>query len=756
MQLLERLDVGLWFPEMIPVMSEALGSQRPDTQATAISQMSHMNRQGPDSEGMGTDFIGLGKLLVGMAVKYMPWIAALLLTCVGLAVIATILATPVYRAAGVVQIQPEEGRIVSVDDVVENSRGSDSLAYYQTQYGLLRSRTLAERVATRIGVQVLVPPSSTETTPLSPQRARDLAVARVSAGVSVRPVTGSRLVSIEYLDPNPELAAKIVDGYIDEFIAVSMERRFEASAYARTFLETRLNELRGRIEETERNLVQYADDADLIASAPDAESETAGALKALVAAHSEAIQRRIEAEERAALVTRQTSELPEIVNSIPLQNLRADLIRAQAELAERRQIFGPDYPAVRQIEGRVQSFQQQINAETARLQAAVLGEARANLNARLKVEAQLLGEIAEVRIAARDVDRRSIDYNILRRELDTNKTLYDGLLQRYREIGIAGGIGVNNITVVDRAIVPKSPVSPRPIINLMIGLLAGIGLSAATVFVLENWKQGIRRPDELEKQFGLTLLGVVPKFSDDRSILTELEDNRSAATEAYHAVRTGILFSGAARLPKSILFTSSRPSEGKTTSAVSTATIFARAGLRVILVDGDMRDPSLHGLFALRNKTGLAEVLAGIARVEDVLIQTPESNLMLVTAGALPENAAELLSRPSARAGLTAFENVCDLLIVDAPPVLGLADSPLMSTMVDTTIFVVGANLASRSVIQRSLERLKGARTNLIGAVFTKFDAKKESYGGYDYGTTYGDGGYGYGNNSSETAAKPS
>lgn len=700
------------------------------------------------------DLVELGKLIFGMVVKYRPFIIAITLAAIAVSIVITILSAPMYRGTGVVQIQPEEGRIVSVDDIVENSSGSDSPAYYQTQYGLLRSRTLAARVVNQVGAQTLLEDAKTNGTPLTPEEAQGVAIKLLTDRINIRPTVGSRLVNIEYESKSPALAARVVDGYIDEFIAVSLERRFEASSYARTFLETRLNDLRQKIEDTERQLVQYAESADLIASTPETGPETTVALNALVSAKSAAVQRRIEASERAAAVRRQASEIPELVNSPALQALRADLIRAQAVLAEQRQVFGPDYPGVRQLEGRVSSFRAQLQAETERLKSSILNAAVSNLEEATQVEAQLDAEIASVRASARDVDRRSIDYNILRRELDTNKTLYDGLLQRYREIGVAGGIGINNISVVDRAVVPAEPFSPRPVLNIALGLLAGLGLSAVFLFVVENWSQALRRPDELTRAFNLPLLGVVPKFTDDIPILARLADQRSSATEAYHAVRAGILFSGAERMPKSILFTSSRPGEGKTTSAISTAMIFARTGLKVILVDGDLRDPSLHGLFGIRSGRGLSSVFAGTATVEEVLTDTSEPNLKLITAGPLPENAAELISRPGTLTGLSMLEDACDLLVIDSPPVLGLADAPMLSTMVEATVFVMRANLASKLLIRRSLARLQSTRTNLIGAVLTGFDARNESYGGYDYNSTYGDGGYGYGGSGSDAAVE--
>jgi polysaccharide biosynthesis transport protein len=710
-----------------------------------------------DAAGLGvfgghSDVIGLFRSLLGLLVKHVWVLVVSLLACIVVAVLATLLTTPLYRASGTIQIEPDQTRIATVDQVTESSNVNDSLAFYQTQYGVLRSRTQAERVVAHLGVAQLVQADQE----LTPNEAREAATKRILESVTIRPVTGSRLVTIEYSDPSSELAAAVVNAYVDTFIEGTLQRRFEASSYARDFLQTRLNNLRTRIEDTERQLVTYAEEADLVvANGGVSDAGTNSALTALVDARTKATQTRIEAEEALTALRRGADNLPELINNTALQNLKIELNKARSDLAEKRAVFGPDYPVVRQIAARIAGLEREERAMVGQIIGSVIGSAEARVAAATEVAAKIEREIAETRALSRSADRRAIDYNILRRELDTNKALYDGLLQRYREIGIAGGVGLNNVSVVDRATVPKRPIAPRPIINIALGILGGFGLAVLIILVLENWAQAIRNPKQAEKITGLPLLGVIPKFEGEgRPIRTLILDNRAPVTEAYHSVRASLQFAtGDGALPRSILVTSARAAEGKSTTAVAIATIFARTGLRVVLVDADLRRPSIQKTFSVPNNIGMAQFLGGESSIDEVLRPTSEEGLFLVTSGRLPANPAGLFLTPIAAQMFKSLAERFDLVVVDGPPVLGLADAPVLASLVEVTIFNVAANYSSQQVITRAIERVRLSHARLVGVLLTKFDAKRESYDGSDYEASYGGYAYEYGV-SAETAKK--
>jgi polysaccharide biosynthesis transport protein len=704
------------------------------------------------------DVVQLTKMMLGLVVKHWLWILILALVGVGLGIAATLTATPVYRAFGIIQIEPEQERIATVDSVVgDNTRsGGDNQAFARTQHGILRSRSLAARVVARIGpAEILGRPAGELGDPVA---AREAATSKLAATVQIRPDVGSRLVTLDYSDPNPDLASKIVNGYIDEYIASNLDRRFEASSYAREFLETRIEEMRQRLERTERELVAYARAQDLVMDDGRLTGGSNASLQTLNDSLGEAIKARVDANQKLAGLRSAGANLQQVRESGTIEALRSEQARLRAQYQQLRQVFGPEYPQARQMSAQIESLDRQIATETAAIQREVIGAVVAEANAAAQAEETIRSEIRVARAAALDTEQRGIEYSILKRELDTNKSLYDGLMQRYREIGLAGGVGVNNVSIVDRALVPTAPFSPRPAANLMTGLLAGLAASALLIFVLETWRQQIRRPEDVQRLLGQQLLGVVPDFESDLTIRELLADNRSLATEAYHSIRAGIQFArhhheGQFR---SIAVTSSRPSEGKTTTAISIATIMARTGLRVLLVDADMRNPSLHKEFQLRSKVGLADLLEGYDRVEDAPIASEELNLSVITAGRLPENAAMLLATPAARQLMAQFEAMYDMVVVDCPPVLGLADAPMIASLVEGVIFVVAANQTNQSVVRRSFERLSGPQVNIIGTILTKFHAGRESYGGYDYNSNYGYGGYQYSSESNSEGAAQS
>jgi capsular exopolysaccharide synthesis family protein len=311
-------------------------------------------------------------------------------------------------------------------------------------------------------------------------------------------------------------------------------------------------------------------------------------------------------------------------------------------------------------------------------------------------------------------------------------------LQRYKEIGVAGGVGVNNISVVDAAELPEDPSSPNLPLNLLLSLLIGAFLGMGAAFALEQIDEGISDPADVENEIGVPLLGTIPKVTD-KSAIEELQDRKSILSEAYVSLQTNLSFATEHGTPRSLAVTSSRPAEGKSTTSTALAISLARTGRRVLLIDADMRSPSLHGLFGLGNTVGLSNYLSGNDELGSLIHDTNHQNLSLMTAGPHPPSSPELLS--SRRFGtltelaLQKFDHV----ILDSPPVMGLADAQLISSRVEGVIFVIEANGTHQSVVRAAVRRLVTANVVIMGAILTKFDQRKAQYGyGYEYGYGYG------------------
>jgi capsular exopolysaccharide synthesis family protein len=367
----------------------------------------------------------------------------------------------------------------------------------------------------------------------------------------------------------------------------------------------------------------------------------------------------------------------------------------------------------------------------------------------------LQGQVNQLKGSVLDERNREIQYNILQREVDTTRTLYDGLLQRYKEIGIAGGITSNNISIVDRARPPGGPSKPQPMRNLTLAGGAGLAIGIALAFLLETLDQAIRKPADVESKLGIPVLGSVPLLEKGVLPMEALQDTRSPFSEAYHSIRSTLAFSTKDGAPRVLAVTSARPEEGKSTTSFALAHGFARLGMRVLLIDLDLRNPSLHRTIGAENRIGASNILTGAARLQNAVQPTDWPNFFVLTSGPLPPSPAELLTGPRLVGLVKDAAEHFDIVILDGPPVMGLADAPLIASVANGALLTIEAGRTSRAQAQAALKRLRVANARMLGAVLTKFDAKKTSYGyGYAYAYEYD---YQYGRKQTEslTGSRP-
>ena len=338
--------------------------------------------------------------------------------------------------------------------------------------------------------------------------------------------------------------------------------------------------------------------------------------------------------------------------------------------------------------------------------------------------------------------RESIEMAILQREVDSNRQLYDGLLQRYKEIGVAG-VGTNNISVVDRAIVAENPSSPILLLNIAVALVLGCALAAGSIFILEKIDNSIRDPQDVVSRFGLSLLGTIPE-EDDQPVPEAIVDKKSAVYEAYFSLMTNLGFLTPAGFPRTLMLTSSRPKEGKSTSSLCLATVLAGTGKSVILVDADVRNPSQDQYLDIpKGQRGLTHYLAGDDNIDAMILPVATHGFSLFTAGKVPPNAAELLGSDRLDALVTLLKERYDHVLIDSAPLLGLADAPLIARRVEGVVFTIEANSTRTRMIATSLMRLRMSGAKLFGAIVTKVGVRNQAYG-YGYGYGYG---YRYGSN---------
>lgn len=681
-------------------------------------------------------------------------ITAVVLT---LGTVRVLMQTPLYTATVRIQIDRSVAKVVEGGNIAP-TEGSDS-EFLRTQYELLRSRNLAERVvqATNLGTDAdfINPPSLSLFGKLSGIMSRsdngtaeksekvDNSAAATSAvlnGMSVKPIPGSRLVDLSFTDASPQRAQRIANAYAESFIASNLDKRFEVNAYAKTFLEDQLKQLKVRLEDSENKLLDFAE-KEKILEVTDKSSIVENNLASANAALGQLISERIKNEQLWKQVAETSGmDLPQLLTNGVIDGLRTKRNELASEYKEKLETFKPGYPAMVQIQNRIGEIDRQLATEV----KTIRGSLKAAYESSLNQENEIKARIETLKTEALDLQKRSIQYNILKREVDTNRGLYNGLLQRFKEVDVAGGVGANNVFVVDKAEVPNSPTSPRLLQSILMSLLLGLGAAVATALLLEKLDDVIVSIEDVERISGLSVLGVIPKTTAGTLAEEELRDPRSPLSESYRSLCTSLQFVTDHGLPRTLSLTSGGPGEGKSTTALAIAQHFARMGLKVLLIDADLRNPSLHKKMNIENTVGLSNYLTGGCSPPDAFQKTDLPNLAVMVSGPLPPNAADILAGPRLLSLMRTSTEVFDLVVLDGPPTLGLADAAILSNAAEATIFVVGAGLARKASVRGALKRLEFSKSPIIGNVLTKFDAKTAGYG-YGYGYGYGNYSYSYG-----------
>lgn len=665
---------------------------------------------------------------------------------------ATMLMKRLYTAHTTLQIDRAAAQVVQVEGLspTEALTGNE---FMDTQIGLLKSEALARRVVQTQGLadndvaraMVGLPPVAKRATVPDPANIEDKIAGAIMRNTAVKQQGLSRLVTVEFTSPSPSFSARIANSLAENFQAASLERRFESSSYARKFLEERIAQVKQKLEESEKQLVDYGAKQQIINVSPGASSDnpaadtaaqslTAANLSALNSTLTIAQSDRIKAEQRwRQIQSVPILSTPEALGDPTIQSLLQQRATLSSNYQQQLKIYAPQMPEMQQLKAQLDEVDRQLAAAGESIRTSV----RSKYEIALAQERSLASKVEGLKGSFLDLRERNIENTILQREVDTNRTLYDGLLQRYKEVGVAGGVDTNNIAVVDRAQPPGGPSSPKLGLNLAISLILGLAMAGGVTMLLELLDESIRTPDDIASKLGLTVLGAIPVLDKGTSPAAAIADPRSAFSEAYSSARTALQFVTPEGVPQNILVTSARPSEGKSTTSLALARSFANLGANVLLIDADLRNPSLHRLVGLENNRGLSNYLTGM-EWSQVARKTDHKGLSVIPSGPLPPNPAELLAGERLPYLLRQARAHFDLIILDGPPVIGLADAPLLSSRTAATVIVIESGAAKRSVVRIALSRLRLARAKVVGALLTKFDSHSAGYGyGYGYGYAY-------------------
>ncbi len=690
-----------------------------------------------------------------IALRWRYVILGTVVACAMLGLVITLLMTPKYTATTTIEISRESSQVTNFQGVERETSLADQ-EFYQTQYGLLRSRILAERVASqlrlvddkafyeRFGInQNKAAFAQTNGRYAASGRAERQRIAGdvLLKNLTIDPTRLSRLVAINFTSPDPAFSQKVVNAWAENFIQTNLERKSQATSYGSNLLKRELGQAKERLDESQRQLVNYAEQQRIINLPAQGSGNNQTAERSIVAdelaslntALSQATADRIEAEARYRAAGRNGSS-SEALRNQAINTLRQRRAELAADYQRLMVQFEPGYPPARAIQSQLD----QLDRSIAREESRVSGSVQAEYRQAAERENALRQRVEGLKSNYLDLRRRSIQYNIYQQEVDTNRALYDGLLQRYKEIGVAGGVGVNNVAIVDPADIPQRPSSPRLLINLAAALFIGLVIGAGLAFALEQMDEAIADPSEVERRLGLPLLGSVPKV-EGVAPRDALLDRKSDLVDAYLAIQTSLGFTTEHGVPRSLAITSTRPAEGKSTTALALATMLSRAHRKVILIDGDMRSPSVHHLGGVNHDRGLSNFLSGQDDISQLTFEMQDLGLTAMTAGPIPPNAAELLTGHRLELLIAKLLEIYDHVLIDSPPVMGLADAPLIASRVEGVVYAVESHGIRSSMVKTALQRLLAANAHILGGVLTKFEARRARYGyGYEYGYGYG------------------
>lgn len=701
--------------------------------------------------------------------------------------------TPLYTAESKILIERQAPQVLDVQQIVADGLSGDEANYYRTQQEILESRSLAVavirqldlghdptfagnadspgpvgRMATwlreRLG-SLFRSPTPEAGAGAEVDGIRAPLVDKYRRSLSVAPITRTRLAQIRFTSPDPRLASEVVNAHVQAYVQQGLRLRSEAGEDARAFLETKLAELRTRLEESEISLNAYRREKGIL-SLDDKENIVVDRLSDLNGLVSAAEAKRIGLEAEVKLIrSRDFDSLPAVAGSSLIQALKSQLGEVERKYVELAARFKPAYPAVQEAQAELQGMRGRLDAEIRKVVAATESAYLAAVEQEEQLRARMEDQKAEV-LALKDA---AVQYAVLKRESDANRELYESVLQRMKEIGVAAAVRASNVSVIDPATPPRFPSAPRKGRALLIALLAGTLLGAGVVFARSSLDSSIKSCEDVERHLRLPSLGVVPDFAllpvgvsayaaapkrpprgrkpsrlavverrsaeKDRSLIVS-RDPSCVVTESYRTLRTAILFSQPEAPPKTMLFTSALESEGKTTSALNTALVFAKMGARVLVIDADLRRASCHERLGTGNLVGLSEALTGQRDFAEVIRRTSVENVDLLSSGSLPPNPTELLGSRAMAELLAKAAGRYDFVFIDSPPVMPVNDAVVLSPLVDGVVLVVRAHGTPRQIIQRAEARLAQTRASLLGVVLNKLDARSDNYATY-YGGRY-------------------
>ena len=682
---------------------------------------------------------------------------------------------PIYQAFSRVQIQDE--RTVQVGSLNANDFWQESEPYYKTQYEIIRSRGLGRRVVRKLNLQANPLFNGTAPPPRDPlslaRQARASAsawarglistpvpvvaapapdesvqearlISTFLAGLDVVPEAATRLVRIHYKHSNPQFAALAANMVAEEYTQQNIDMRLANTDKTLLWLGEELKRYEQQLFESETALAQYRQQNDA-GSLDEKQNLIGNRLNQLNDTVTTARNQRLT---KQAIYEQLKGANPndDAIDNFPIIGSNAGVVEAKnglALLASQQQSLSmrylPGHQKMVAINAEVDNARRRLIAERTK----VLENIRNEYGALVTQERSFSQQLAEQQARVNDLDKKGGNYSILKRKADSERTVYQTLLQQQKELAVVANSRANNVQVLDKAEVPGAPILPNPRKDWITAILAGVTIALGLAFGIEYLDDTVKTPEDITRRLKLPLLGLVPAVRGDRvPVLTEPVPHDFG--EAFRSLRTSLVFTTGSQSTRIIAVTSSQPLEGKTTTACNLAMALALGGSRVLLIDADMRRPGLHKTMGLQNGTGLSHLLVGQARVRDAVQRTSEPNLVAITAGRTPPNPSELLSSERMNNLLANLATgPFDWVIIDTPPVLAVTDAVILAQRVSGVVFVIGSEMTRRAHAERALETLQSGHPRSVTVVLNRVDFNRNKYYysryyGYQYKSYYG------------------
>jgi capsular exopolysaccharide synthesis family protein len=704
---------------------------------------------------------------------------------------------PLFRATARVQIDDEQSVLVTGLDTSDPVYWTDPEPYFETQYRIIRSPGLAQYTVKQLNLSTVAdfsgeapvqfgplqavrvaretvmgwartvgtsalgyirPDAVTPATPPldedevgdEPLADADDADAHIGAFVSriaVSPVVNTRLVDIMFTSTDPVFAAEAINAHVQTYVERNLERRLETVQQTLEWVTGQLETQQAAVESSELALADYRESQDALSlnASTDIISTT------LARISSEMTQARTVRAQKESLYnqvrdldpnSQNALSFPAVARSQGVTQVTATVTQLEAERAQLATRYLEQHPEMVRINSEIANANRQVTTAVRNAIRAV----ETDYQSALSEEQRLQSEFDQQKLRAEDLSRKNVRYSSLERQSESNQRVYENLLTQQNELQVVANSRSNNVQLMDLAQVPGGPFTPNTRRDWMTAVMVGLMFAVGLVVVVEYLDDTLKTPDDVSRRLHLPLLGLVPAVRGERPPLLTEADVPHDFGEAFRSLRTALVFTSGSSSSRVIGVTSTQPLEGKTTTAVNLALVLAIGGARVLLIDGDMRRPSVHKSLGMANSVGLSHVLVGQARIREAIQRTHDPNLFALTGGQPPPNPSELLASDRMRSLLTSLETgPFDWIVVDTPPVLAVTDCVILAPLMSGMVFVAGAEMTRAAHAERATEMLRaGGNANVIGVVLNRVDFARNKYYysryyGYHYKSYYGD-----------------